>query len=76
MKNLKPSAFKLWGYLNSNQMNYEFGLSSADAQKVCNFSYNTYAAAVNELIEKGYLVAVELYPNLTGYLFLEDNEMD
>jgi hypothetical protein len=27
---------------------------------------------VKELIEKGYLVEVELYENLTGYLFIEN----
>lgn len=71
MQNLKPSAFKLWAYLNANQDGYEFGLSGAEAQRICGFSCPTYLSAFNELVEKGYLEEVELYPALTGYLFRE-----
>lgn len=71
MKRLKPNAFKLWCYLNRHQTNYEFGLSAVDACQACGIAKNTYLAAVKELIEKGYLVEVELYENLTGYLFIE-----
>lgn len=31
----------------------------------------TYLNAFNILVEEGYLVPVELYPNLNGYLFIE-----
>ncbi|MBR4890369.1 MAG: hypothetical protein IKU15_03675, partial [Clostridia bacterium] len=40
--------------------------------ETCGIAKNTYLNAVNTLIEKGYLVQVELYPNLTGYLFIEE----
>lgn len=69
MSELKPSAFKLWCYFAKNQNAYEFGLSSQDAQLFCNFSHPTYLAAFDELVKKGYLEEVELYPNLSGFLF-------
>lgn len=74
MKTLRPNAFKLWCYLACNQDGYEFGLSYKDVREKCNISENTYSSAVNELIEKNYLIKFELYPNLWGYLFLEKRE--
>ena len=74
---LPPVAFKIWAYLNAHQNEYEFGLSSLDVRKVCRNSGSkklpkkTYDAAIQALIEAGYLVQVELYPNLVGYLFFE-----
>ena len=69
---LPPPAFKVWAYLNSHQNGYEFGLSSKDVKEVCSMAKKTYDNAIAVLIEKGYLVQVELYPNLTGYLFIEE----
>lgn len=71
MKALKPNAFKVWCYLCRNQTNYEFALSGMEVQTKCNMSDKTYRSAVNELIEKQYLVEVELYEGLTGYLFID-----
>lgn len=71
MKKLNPNAFKLWAYLNANQNNYEFGLSNKALKEATGMCKNTYYAAVNELIDKEYLVKVELRENLPGYLFFE-----
>lgn len=71
MRALRPSTFKLWCYLGVNQDSYEFGFSSQDASLQCGMSKRTCIESIKELIEKGYLVEVELYPNLTGYLFIE-----
>ena len=74
MKTLRPNAFKLWCYLACNQDGYEFGLSRKEVNEKCHITDKTYVSAVNELIEKNYLVRFELYPNLWGYLFLEKRE--
>ena len=71
MKELSPTVFKVWCYFNGNAAGYEFGLSSKDVCESCSISWKTYQAAIASLIEKGYLVQVELYENLTGYLFIE-----
>lgn len=68
---LNPSAFKLWCWLNSNQNGYEFALSLADTAQHTGLGKTAYQGAVRELIEKKYLVECELYPNLKGYLFIE-----
>ena len=68
---LPPVAFKIWTYLAANKNGYEFGLSRTKVCEVCNIAKNTYLNAVNTLIEKGYLVQVELRPNLSDYLFIE-----
>ena len=68
---LPPNTFKLWFYMAANQNGYEFGLSSKDACDKCKFSRTTYDSAVKELIEKQYLIEVELYDGLTGYLFID-----
>jgi predicted ArsR family transcriptional regulator len=49
-------------------------LSTSEAAKELGINADTVRAAVNELIEKDYLVEVELYPNLTGYLFIESGD--
>lgn len=74
MNKLSPSAFKVWCYLNSNQNEFELELSSIDVRPKCNIGRRTYYDAVNEMIEKGFLVEVELRYNKTGYLFLESGE--
>ena len=72
LKNLKPNAFKLWAVLNANQNNYELGFSPAHFSAMTNIHADTARAAFKELIDKGYLVEVELRNNLSGYLFIEE----
>ena len=71
LKNLKSNAFKLWAILNANQNNYELGFSPAHFAAMTNTHVDTARAAFKELIDKGYLVEVELKENLNGYLFIE-----
>ena len=74
MNKLSPTAFKIWCYLNCNQNTYELELSSIDVRPKCNISSSPYYNGINELIEKGFLIEVELRENKTGYLFLETGE--
>ena len=54
---LKPNTFKLWFYINKNQDNYKFSLSSKDVMRACKMnSWDTYRKAFEELTEKSYLV--------------------
>ena len=71
LKVLKPNTFKVWCWLNSNQDNYEFGLSGKVVQEECNISKGTYDTAIKELKEKNYLIESELYEGLKGYVFYE-----
>ena len=72
MNELRPSAFKLWCYLNKNMDGYEQGLSFSAVQKFCHMSQNTYLAAFDELYEKNYIFDY-VFPNgIVGYLFVED----
>lgn len=73
-RTLKGNTFKVWSYIGENQNEYEFGFSSSEAAKELGINGDTVRAAIKELIEKGYLVEVELYPNLTGYLFIESGD--
>lgn len=54
--NLDAGAFKLWCYFAKNQNNYEFALSSKDVAESFGIKIKQYNNAVNELMEKGYLV--------------------
>ena len=72
MKDLTPTAFKVWCYFNSNAEGYEFGLSSKDVCETCGIARNTYDKAIHALIDAGYLIQAELYENITGYLFIEN----
>ena len=56
MIDLKGESFKLWCYLSKNQSNYTFALSKVDAIKWGIGSASSYNRAVQELIEKKYLV--------------------
>lgn len=59
-KNLKkPSSFKLFMYLVSNQDNYYSNLSTQDFSNTYGISLDSAKDAVNDLIEKGYLVLRE-----------------
>lgn len=72
MRELKPSAFKLWCYLNKNKDGYEFGLSLAAAKEFCKISEKSYLSAFKELQEKGYIVDYVFENSIQGYLFVED----
>lgn len=72
MQSLTPNGFKLWSYLNCNRNEYELGLSSLDVCPKCKMGRATYYRTVDELIEKGYLIEVEMSEKQTGYLFLEN----
>lgn len=65
---LKPSAFKLWIYLAKNQFGYSLDLSSKAVLEEFNMKKDMYDSAVQELIEKGFLV---LYKDKTFYYFYE-----
>lgn len=67
MTDLKGETFKLWCYLNKNQNGYTFALSKVDALNSGIGSKSSYDRAIQELIEKGYLV------NIRGntYIFYE-----
>ena len=59
MRDLKPTTFLVWIYLNSNENGSEFALSRADVLNKTGISISSYARAVAELKEKGYLVKKE-----------------
>ena len=71
---LSPNAYKVWSFLNANQDNYEFALSSKQFTGIMN--QNTYRSGVNELIDKGFLRKAALYPNFEGYIFVEGGDND
>ena len=57
MKNLnKATSFKVYMYMLGNVDEYRFALSTQDIADVCGMSKDTAKSAVNDLIEKGYLV--------------------
>lgn len=68
---LPPNAFKLWIYFALSQNGYEFDLSSKDVQAKTGMTWCTYSKALNELIERKYLVEVILYDDKVGYLFID-----
>lgn len=53
---LKDSTFKIWCYLSKNQNGFELALSPVDVRRFTGVSQASYKRAINELIEKGYLV--------------------
>ena len=53
---LKAGAFKLWIYFAKNQNNFTFALSSKEVQENFGIKIKQYNSAIEELIEKGYLV--------------------
>lgn len=64
MRNLTPTTYYVWCYLNANKNGYEFGLSITDICAQTGLSPSTAKKAINELIEKRYLV---LQPNKTKH---------
>lgn len=69
MIDLTDKAFKLWCYLNKNQDNYIYFLSSVDALSFGISNDTAYDRSVKELIEKGYLKKIEGTKN--DYIFFE-----
>lgn len=60
-RDLKSGAFKLWVYFAKNQNNYTFALSSKEVQENFGIKIKQYNSAIDELIEKGYLVKEKGY---------------
>ncbi len=54
MINIKGEALKLWLYIDKNQDNYKFDLSQKELEK-WGLKKDSYYAAVNKLVELGYL---------------------
>lgn len=59
---LNGNQFKLWMYLSKNQDNFVLELSPKGALE-WGLKKDTYARAVNDLIEKGYLQCVDVEKN-------------
>lgn len=59
MQDLKGEAFKMWCYLNKNQQGFTFALSKVDALQWGIGCKSSYDRAIQELINKGYLVVIE-----------------
>lgn len=55
-QSLDAGAFKLWVYFAKNQNGFEFALSSKDVLDTFGMKIRQYNSAVDELIEKGFLV--------------------
>ena len=55
-KSLTPSAFALYLYLASNNNGYSLALSRRAVEDAIGLSKNTYHRAIDELVEKNYLV--------------------
>lgn len=56
MRDLKSTTFQLWFYLCDNMKGFKLWLSRADVINKTGISASSYARAVAELKEKGYLV--------------------
>lgn len=67
---LKGNVFKVWMYLARWGTSKRFALSSSHCCDMCNISRPTYNSAINELIEKGYLVRKEKDSNI--YIFHDE----
>ena len=72
MKNLSHGGFRLWVYLCRNKDGFEFGLSGAAVKEVTGISKTTYQNAVQELLNKGYLVWGKLKNGIDGLIFYEE----
>lgn len=64
IRDLTPTTYPVWCYLNANKKGYEFALSTTDICAQTGLSPSTAKKAINELIEKRYLV---LQPNKTKH---------
>lgn len=59
-RDLKPNTTLLYFYMASNKDKYNFALSQRAVENAIGISRSTYLKAVNELIEKGYLIEREV----------------
>ena len=66
-RDLDAGAFKLWCYFAKNQNNYQFALSSADAEATMGIKIKQYNNAVKELIDKRYLVQSAIGSNIYDF---------
>lgn len=55
-RDLDAGAFKLWCYFAKNLNDYQFALSSKDAEETMGIKIKQYNNAIKDLIEKQYLV--------------------
>ena len=55
-QNLDAGAFKLWCYFAKNLNDYQFALSSKDAEETMGIKIKQYNNAIKDLIDKQYLV--------------------
>ena len=58
-KDLKPTTMLLYMYLAGNRDDFYLALSHAAVKEATGMSKNTYHRAVEELIEKNYLVKID-----------------
>lgn len=68
-RDLDAGAFKLWCYFAKNMNDYEFALSSKDAEATMGIKIKQYNNAIAELIYKNYLVLSNPYTN--QYIFYD-----
>ena len=55
-RDLKPTTFLVWIYLNGYENDCEFALSRVDVMEQTGISSSSYDSAIKKLKEKGYLV--------------------
>lgn len=70
LNNLSAMATELWLYFAKNQNHHNFWLSMVDVRNFSGMSVSSYHRAVNELIEKGYLIKAQTAQN--QYEFYEE----
>lgn len=71
IKTLTPSAFMLYSHFIQNANNYIEALSRKNILETTGLTIRTYQSAVQELIEKNYLVKSEHIDYEDYYLFYE-----
>ena len=82
-KDLQAGAFKLWIYFAKNQNNFTFALSSKEVEENFGIKIKQYNNAVEELLNKGYLVCekgnmykfYEIAQKGNSVITKEDNEV-
>ena len=70
LNNLSSMAAELWLYFAKKQNHHSFWLSMVDVRNFSGMSASSYHRAVNELIEKRYLIKDQAYQN--QYEFYEE----
>lgn len=77
-QDLQAGAFKLWIYFAKNRNDFTFALSSDDVKNTFGIKIKQYNNAIDELIEKGYLVITKgnnYEFNETPVITKEDNHV-